>query len=88
MQRKGMISEFIKRISEGRDIDVLNGGRYSADFVHVDDVVGASLRVIEKQVDGLFNVGSGQSRTSLEVARILVKAMKADEKRITVHADR
>ena len=86
MRRKGMIPEFITRISEGRDIDLLNGGRYSADFVHVDDVVGASLRVIEKQVDGLFNVGSGQSRTSLEIARILVKAMKADEKRITVHA--
>lgn len=86
MQQKGMIPEFIRRISEGRDIDVLNGGRYSADFVHVDDVVEAALRVIEKQVEGLFNIGSGQSRTSLEVARILVKVMKADEKRIKVHA--
>ena len=85
MQGTGIIPVFIKRISERCDIHVLNGGTYAVDFVHVDDVVGAALRVIEKQTDGVVNVGSGQATTSLEVANILVKVMKADRNCINVH---
>lgn len=85
MPSTGIIPVFIRRISESCDIHVLNGGTYAVDFVHVDDVVGASLRVIEKQTDGIVNVGSGQATTSLEVANILVRVMKADRNCINVH---
>ncbi len=85
MPGTGIIPVFIKRISESCDIHVLDGGTYAVDFVHVDDVVGAALRVIEKQTDGVVNVGSGQATTSLEVANILVKVMKADRNCIKVH---
>ena len=85
MPGTGIIPVFIKRISESCDIHVLDGGTYAVDFVHVDDVVSAALRVIEKRIDGVLNVGSGQARTSLEVADILVKVMKADRSNIKVH---
>ena len=85
MSRKGMISEFIQRISDGQAIDVLNGGTYSIDFIHVNDVTRAALTAIEEEADGLFNIGSGQARTSLEVANILVELMGADKKLINVH---
>ena len=84
MPGTGIIPVFIKRILEHRDIHVFDGGTYAVDFVHVDDVVGAALRVIEKQTDGIVNVGSGQATTSLEVANILVKVMKADRNCIKV----
>jgi len=86
MKQGGMIPEFIKRIYEGREIEVFDGGRYTADFVYVDDVVEATMQAIEKRADGLFNIGSGQARTSLDVARIVTRIMEIDEKRILLHA--
>ena len=85
MPGTGIIPVFIKRISESCDIHVLDGGAYAVDFVYVGDVVGAALRVIEKRTDGVVNIGSGQARTSLEVANVLVNVMKADRNCIKVH---
>jgi UDP-glucose 4-epimerase len=87
MSGKGMIAEFRRRISDGREVEIHNGGRHSVDLVHVNDVAAASLRVVENQVDGLLNIGSGESRTSLEVANILVSIMKGNQKCIKVHGD-
>lgn len=47
------------------------------DFVHVDDVVAVNLWFLERGgPSGIFNVGTGESRTFEDVARAVVRAMR------------
>ena len=49
-------------------------GEQSRDFVHVDDVIDTNLWFFEnKSISGIFNVGTGISRTFNEVAKEIIK---------------
>jgi len=51
-------------------------GEQRRDFVHVDDCVAALLWLLDnRQVSGLFNLGSGQARTFLDLVRAMYAAM-------------
>lgn len=51
----------------------LGPGDQCRDFVHIDDVTAVNLHVLDgPPVHGLFNVGSGRSRTYNEVAAALI----------------
>jgi ADP-L-glycero-D-manno-heptose 6-epimerase len=48
-------------------------GEHRRDFVHVDDVVAVNLSFLEREeTGGIVNVGTGQSRSFQEVARLLI----------------
>lgn len=55
---------------------IFEDGHQLRDFVHVSDVVGATLHVLEdRRSDGdVYNVGSGRAVTVLEFARVLLRA--------------
>jgi nucleoside-diphosphate-sugar epimerase len=55
-----------------KPITVKDGGRYRSDFVFVGDVVDATERALLRDVHGSFNVGSGTTSSSLEIAEALV----------------
>jgi ADP-L-glycero-D-manno-heptose 6-epimerase len=51
-------------------------GEQSRDFVYVKDVVAVILKILDApQVNGLFNLGSGQARTWNDLARAVFGAM-------------
>jgi UDP-glucose 4-epimerase len=85
MRHGSMMMEFIKRASEGSDIEVFNGGLYAVDLVHVDDVVDATLSAVGCRVDGILNIGSGVLRSSLEIANIVVQTVKGTPGCIKIH---
>lgn len=49
----------------------MTGGAQKRDLVHVDDVARAILAVVAADVDGIFNVGSGQGVPMLEIGMLL-----------------
>jgi len=58
--------------------DWADGGQ-QRDFVHVDDCVGVLLWLFDRpDVSGLFNVGSGQARSWLDLARALFAALERE----------
>ena len=69
---RGMIPTFTATLVQGRPITVRSGGRYRSDFVFVGDVVDATERALLRDVHGIFNVGSGTTSSSLEIAEALV----------------
>lgn len=71
----GILSTFATRILLGVPPVVYEDGLESRDFVHVDDVVRATLLALKSDCSDkeIFNVGSGQSTTILEIARLLLK---------------
>jgi ADP-L-glycero-D-manno-heptose 6-epimerase len=51
-------------------------GEQKRDFIYVRDAVDVTLHFVEhREVGGLFNCGTGQARTWLDVARALFAAM-------------
>ena len=56
--------------------DGYGDGEQQRDFVHVDDVVGVNLWLIEKrEVSGIFNCGTGRAQTFNDVAAAVINAM-------------
>jgi len=71
---------FIRRFLEGQRAVVYGDGLQTRDFVYVDDVVRANLLAVERAeaAGGVFNIGSGRSRSVLEVHRRIAEAFGAD----------
>ena len=84
----GILSIFSNEILDGNDINIFEDGEESRDFVFVDDVVDATYSFLtnEDVLDGVYNVGSGNSKTVMDVAKNLVSAYakSADNKSISL----
>lgn len=74
----GLVPTFLGRLRSGQPITVADGGRYRADLVYVDDVVGAVLAAIDRGEEGPFNLGSGAATPVGELAALLVGLLGAD----------
>jgi dTDP-L-rhamnose 4-epimerase len=72
----GVLAIFAARLLNGRSPMVFEDGQQRRDFVHVHDVAVACRLALASPYDGeVFNVGSGQSRSILSVARDLAEVM-------------
>jgi len=74
---RGMIPTFTADLAQGKRITIKDGGRLRFDLVFVEDVVDATERALLRDVHGIFNVGSGTTSSSLEIAEALVTLMGA-----------
>ena len=67
----GVIAIFCGKAAT-RGVPVVFGdGHQTRDFVYVGDVVAANLRAAGSDVDGVFNVGTGQETTVLDLLAVL-----------------
>lgn len=82
MTGNGLVSRFARAAAAGDPLIVHDGGAYAADFVFVDDVAAAALAAIENRADGIFNIGSGEATTTLDLAHLIVNLLGADPKQI------
>lgn len=63
-------SQFARQARETGVIRVFEGSdKYERDFIHVDRVVDTHLRMLERKDSGIFNLGTGSTRSFLDVAR-------------------
>lgn len=75
----GVITIFVNRLLAGEDITVFGDGEQRRDFVHVSDIVGANLAVLdapaEKVAGRVFNVGTGHATSVNDIARGLLDVL-------------
>jgi dTDP-L-rhamnose 4-epimerase len=78
----GVMAIFSSRILNNNSPLIFEDGLQSRDFVHVSDIVRANLLAMESdKADGqIFNVGTGQAVTILQIAEKLISAMGSDVK--------
>jgi dTDP-L-rhamnose 4-epimerase len=76
----GVLAIFAARLLNGRPPLVFEDGLQRRDFVHVSDVAEAFVVALEHPaaVGQVYNIGSGQDRSVLDVARSLARAMGRD----------
>ncbi len=84
MGPKGLIPSFSKRLRAGEAIEVQDGGRYEVDLVWVRDVVWAALQAADGGLSEVFNIGSGTTHTTLDVAQVLTEILNVPTSRINV----
>ncbi len=67
----GVIAIFSSRIKNNNPPIIFEDGHQMRDFIYVDDVARVNLSGLEKDVEGIFNVGTGKPASILEIAKTL-----------------
>jgi UDP-glucose 4-epimerase len=71
---QGVIATFMNRVLQGEDIEVWGDGSIERDYIYVGDVADACVRAAEAGANGVYNVGSGESRSINDVIESLSSA--------------
>jgi len=66
-----MVSQAIWKIVLDKEIVIYGDGSQRRDFTYVDDIVSANMLAYEKDVSGVFNVGTGISYSFNEMLGVL-----------------
>ncbi len=67
----GVIAIFSKRLLEGGQPMINGTGKQTRDFVYVDDVVESIMVTLGEDIQGIYNVGTGQEATVNECYSLL-----------------
>ncbi len=79
----------IANAREEKPLPVYGDGLHVREWIHAVDFCEAIIRVLEDGRTGeIYNIGSGQRLTNLEVVRLVVKALRKQESLITFVDDR
>ena len=84
-----VIPTFVKQALAGRPITVYGSGKQTRCFCHVGDVVGALVKLMDnsKSVGEVFNVGSDQEITILDLAKRVKELAQSDSEIVLVPYD-
>ena len=84
----GVISIFVDRIANSREVPIFGDGHQSRDFVYVGDVVAHLVAAMEKASGGtaIFNVCTGRLTTVLELAEAIGGILRREVRRVHLPA--
>lgn len=84
-----LIPKFITNLLEGRKIPVYGSGTNVRDWLHVDDHCrGVYNALVNGKSGSVYNIGGGMELTNLELTRLLLDILGADESEIEYITDR
>lgn len=71
----GLLITFLARLTSGQSLDLYEDGQMQRDFVHVRDVVAATVAAGERPeaIQQCINVGTGKQITVEQIARTLIE---------------
>lgn len=69
---QGVISVFIDRALKNEPIEIWGDGRIVRDFIYIDDVIDAMIRIMEYSGKyNIFNIGSGEGYSLLDLTELI-----------------
>jgi dTDP-L-rhamnose 4-epimerase len=78
-QYSGICRIFVGRALKNEPLIIYEDGLQTRDFIHIDDVVDANMRVLQEDADfQAFNIGSGKPTTVLEYADLVRARLSSD----------
>lgn len=66
-----VISQFANDIGHGRSPTLYGDGTQTRDFTHVDDIVRGLVRAAEEQLDGVYNLGTGDAYSFNRIVELI-----------------
>jgi Nucleoside-diphosphate-sugar epimerases len=73
-----IIAQFADSIASGHSPKIYGDGGQTRDFTHVEDVVRATVLAAEHELDGVYNVGTGQQYDFRTVVEMLNSELGTD----------
>jgi ADP-L-glycero-D-manno-heptose 6-epimerase len=70
-----MVYHLSRQMKTGQRPRIFKLGEQKRDFVYVKDAVEGSIRALDAQTSGIFNVGTGQARSFNELVDVLNKSL-------------
>jgi ADP-L-glycero-D-manno-heptose 6-epimerase len=70
-----MVYHLSKQMKAGQRPRIFKHGEQQRDFVYVKDIVAGSIRALEAQRSGIYNLGYGKARTFNELVDVLNKSL-------------
>jgi UDP-glucose 4-epimerase len=64
---QGVVGTFLRKVEASEKIVIWGDGSVIRDFIHVSDLVELCMKVVEHNICGIFNVGSGVGHSILEI---------------------
>jgi len=83
-REEGILFKFFNQLSKNQILEIYDDGKQKRDRVWIDDVTDAFILAMNRQVTGVFNIGSGESYSTLEVARLIGKFLNKEPKLIFI----
>lgn len=77
----GIIPLLINKILKNREVIIYGTGEQSRDFIYVKDIAHANVLASEKNISGIFNVGTMQELSINELIRLIEKMLNKKVKR-------
>jgi UDP-glucose 4-epimerase len=68
----GVITKFIKRVTQNKPLEIFGDGLQTRDFVSVYDVINAIYNAISNDKNGIYNISSGKAITIKELAELII----------------
>jgi len=73
-EQSSPIYKFIKQAKKNKQINLFyNSNIYKRDFIYVGDVCKVHLKMIKKNISGLFNIGRGKSLSFEKIAKVVAE---------------
>ena len=64
---QGVVGTFLRKAKADEPIEIWGDGAVVRDFIHVSDLAELCLKVVEQDTCGIFNAGSGEGHSILEI---------------------
>jgi len=74
-----MIGQLARQMKAGKRPRIFYDGEQKRDFVYIDDVIAANLAAMKSTTSGVFNVGSGQRYSILQIAEQMAQVLNKPE---------
>jgi ADP-L-glycero-D-manno-heptose 6-epimerase len=70
-----MVYHLSKQMKAGQRPRIFKHGEQKRDFVYVKDIIDGSIRALDAESSGIYNLGSGQARSFNELVDVLNKCL-------------
>ena len=81
MSKNNVLSDIIRQLSKQTSITIRNI-KPIRDFILIDDVVDAIVRLIQKETSGVFNIGSGIETSVSQLTKTVLSVAKQENRKI------
>ena len=73
-----VIAQFADAIADGESPELYGDGEQTRDFTHVEDIVRGTVLAAEQELDGVYNLGTGERHTFNTVVAMINEELGTD----------
>ena len=75
-KRMSMVGQMLRKAMDNKEIKLFQDGYQLRDWMYIEDAVQANILASEIMQTGIYNIGSGEARTFLDVLDVIKKTLQ------------